>query len=47
VTFALLEAMKEIAREECCQTPGCDTDSPMCTAMTARAAVAAAEGKSS
>lgn len=34
------EALEEIAEEECCRTPGCSTGDPMCTAMTARAALA-------
>ena len=37
---ALFDTMKEIARDSCCQTPGCCIDDPMCTPMTARAAVA-------
>lgn len=41
---ALLETMKEIAGGSCCQWPGCCIDVPMCTAMTARAAVARFKG---
>ncbi len=35
----LLEALKGIAEEGCCLSPGCSMDDPMCTAMIARAAI--------
>jgi len=42
----LLEALKSIAAGECCLTPGCSINDPMCDAMIARAAIAKVEKES-
>ena len=37
----LRKALKQIASYQCCETPGCCIDDPMCDAMVARAALKA------
>ena len=34
-----LEALRDIADDACCETPGCNVDDPKCTTMHARAAL--------
>ena len=38
----VVEALRGIAELGCCETPGCSVENPLCTAITAKQALAAA-----